>query len=1313
MHIVFFTLEETYLQALDRAAALATERAGLPFTVAGYAVTRLARAEVRQAAAADLARADAVFASMLFFEEHTGPVAELLRQAQAARPSLPVVVVTSAPDLMGLTRLGGLRLDTGWAARLTERAGERHKRPAPAHPADPPDAAGRTDLGRRLLSVSRALPRLLRSMPGASGDMARYLQLMQYWIHGTPENLAGLMLTLAARYGPPETRRQMRGVPVAPPQTMPQAAIFHPDAPGPFTSVAAYRNWRRASGRAVGQDAAGTVGLLSLRSSILTDNTAHIAALIHSLEADGLEPIPTYAAGLDMRTAMRRFFEPSAISSQRSAVSDRQSGGDSALRTPHSVVDVLVNLSGFALVGGMAHNDAALAEAELARLGRPLLTGVPLNFQSLADWRESHTGITPVQIAMQLAVPELEGAVEPIVYGGVSESGSRDFVAEPGNMARLAVRAGRWARLARKPPGERKVAVVLFNFPPNGGAVGSAAYLAVFPSLLRILRELRDAGYAVDIPPDAETLRRLIVEGNAAEFGTPANVAAALTTADYRRLCPWHAEISAGGWGPPPGALNSDGERILILGREFGSVFVGVQPPFGYEGDPMKLLMAKGITPHHGFAGFYAWLRGLWGADAILHFGTHGALEFMPGKQAGLSADCWPARLIGETPHVYVYSANNPSEGSIARRRGNATLVSYLSPPMEQAGLYRGLLDLKASLRSLEGRDPDPAALDAIAGQAAALHLPWPDLSPAGGSEIAAAIAALYAALLDLESRLIPVGLHEIGRPPAGAELVDLLLAVAQHPMPADGLPALTEVISRQLSAVSFQPSVSSPQLSAVSEQPSDALRTPHSALRNLRAFEEVQGLARGVLGRLLEAGPEAAAGAAALLGVPEAESLHLLRRLERLAADLSADREPGAVVAALGAGYVPPSPGADVVRNPGVVPTGRNIHALDPYSVPTAVAWEAGRRTAEALLDRYRREHGGWPRAVALVLWGTDNLKTGGEGIAQALWLIGAAPTRDALGRVAGVRLAPLAELGRPRMDVVATCSGIFRDLLPNQLVLLDSAARLAAAADEAPEQNFVRRNALAAAASGLTPDEAATRVFSNAPGAYGANINLQVETGAWEDDATLAATFMARKSFAYGLGEGIAAPHLLESALRPVELAFQNIDSIETGVSDIDHYFEYLGGVSKVVEKLAGERPAGYVLDVQGVGGRLRSLGEMVEVESRTKLLNPRWSDGMLRFGYEGVREIGVRVANTLGWSATTASVPGWVYDGLADAYVLDDARRKQMSALNPNAYQALVGRLVEAEGRGFWSPGPEVSESLRRVYGEAEDLVERVEF
>ncbi len=468
---------------------------------------------------------------MIFFDEHVVPLTELLAGLSARRPDVPVVIVNSAPSLLRATRLGSVHLDSG---RLATLLGRERPRPTAARGPD-------GDLARRLLALTRGLPRLLRRLPGAPGDVSRYLQLMQYWIHGTPANLAGLLLTLAAHYGPPSARAALAGRTIPQPQIMPAAAIFHPDAPGVFADVAAYRAWRAGAGLAAGPAAAGTVGLLALRSAILPGNTAHVDALIRALDAAGLEPVPAYAGGLDMRAATRRFFAPSG------------SGASGAAQEGAAPLDVLLNLSGFALVGGMAQSEPALAEAELRRIDRPLVTGIPLNFQSLADWTASPTGITPVQVAMQLAVPELEGAVEPVVYGGLDAATGRTFAPEPANVARLADRVAGWARLARTPPARRRVAIVLFNFPPNGGAIGSAAYLAVFPSLYRILQELQDSGYAVDLPPDAETLRRMVVEGNALEFGTPANVAAALPAADYRRLAPWHAAISAGGWGPPPG----------------------------------------------------------------------------------------------------------------------------------------------------------------------------------------------------------------------------------------------------------------------------------------------------------------------------------------------------------------------------------------------------------------------------------------------------------------------------------------------------------------------------------------------------------------------------------------------------------------------------------------------------------------------------------------------------------------------------------------------------------------------------------------
>ncbi len=409
----------------------------------------------------------------------------------------------------------------------------------------------------------------------------------------------------------------------------------------------------------------------------------------------------------------------------------------------------------------------------------------------------------------------------------------------------------------------------------------------------------------------------------------------------------------------------------------------------------------------------------------------------------------------------------------------------------------------------------------------------------------------------------------------------------------------------------------------------------------------------------------------------------HLLGDLQT---KMSLDHETSGLLNALAGGYIPPSPGNDVVRNPAVVPTGRNIHGLDPFRIPSAAAQVSGARVVEDLLARLTQEQGALPETVALILWGTDNIKTEGEGVAQALALLGARVITDELGKVADVVLIPLKELGRPRIDIVATVSGIFRDLMAMQAQLIDKAVRLAAAADEPTHLNYVCRHVLAQTAElGISVDEAASRVFSNAPGSYGANVNNMVESGSWEDDAQIGDIFMARKGFAMDKrGEWQAARPILEQALSTVQATFQNVDSVEVGISDVDHYYEYLGGVTKSVEKLRGSRPPVMLAEVEAFsgpgGGRVRSLEQMVRLESRAKLLNPKWFEGMLAHGYEGVREIEVRVSNTYGWSATSNAVEGWVYQGVAETYLLDEAMRERLATLNPHAAAGVARRLAD---------------------------------
>ena len=716
--------------------------------------------------------------------------------------------------------------------------------------------------------------------------------------------------------------------------------------------------------------------------------------------------------------------------------------------------------------------------------------------------------------------------------------------------------------------------------------------------------------------------------------------------------------------GPEPGRFLTNGSDIFVLGKQFGNVLVSVQPSFGYEGDPMRLLFEKGLAPTHAFSAFYRYLREDFQAHAVLHFGTHGALEFMPGKQSGMSGACWPDRLIDNVPNIYFYAANNPSEGAIAKRRSGATLVSYLTPPVTEAGLYKGLNELKLSLERWRGVAPednertDMAAI--IQQQAIAL-----DLVPAepvwgeavSGRALEDAVMRLSEAVLTLEHTLIPYGLHVAGRPPRSEQRVDMLLAMAEanHGM----------------------------QLDRVSVEALVAGHTPERAL--------------------------------VAAGLPRKHaSLAVLQELVEPNAHLAVDTEVSALLQALDARYIRPAPGGDILRTPAVLPTGRNIHGFDPFRIPSTLAVRDGKQQAQLLLDRYCADGKPLPESIAMVLWGSDNLKNEGAPIAQALALMGALPRFDSYGSIVGASLIPLEELGRPRIDVVMTLSGIFRDLLPLQIKLLADAAYLAATADEPLEMNWIRKHALAyQQANDCSLETAALRVYGNAEGAYGANVNNLVESSSWDQEAELAETYKRRKGFAYGrTGRAVQQTALLNAALADVQLTYQNLDSIDLGVTTVDNYFDTLGGITQAV-KIAqgGKTPPVYIGDQTTGNAAVRTLDEQVALETRTRMLNPKWYESMLEHGYEGVRQIETHMTNTMGWSATTGQVQPWIYKQLSETFMLDPAMRERLAKLNPTASARVANRLIEASQRNYWQPDAETLNALRLASEELEDRLEGV--
>ena len=1171
-----------------------------------------------------IASGDIIIVTMLFMEPHIKAISDALA---ARRDSCDAMVCCmSAPEIMQFTRMGRFTMDgepSGPVALLKRLRGA---------PKDGKPGAS----GERQLAMLRRLPRILRFIPGTAQDVRAYFLTLQYWLAGSEDNLTRLVSFLIHRYaaGPREVLRKVARE--EPPIEYPDVGVYHVDGRQRISDTVA-----PADDTAQTQ---GTVGLLLMRSYALAGNTRHYDAVIRAIEARGLRVIPAFASGLDARPAVKRFF---------------MSEGE-------SIVDAVISLTGFSLVGGPAYNDTDAAQEMLAQLNVPYLAVQALEFQSINQWRESPMGLMPVEATIMVAIPELDGATGPMVFSGRDREDPKrsfDMSPETERIDRLASRVSKLVALRRKQRSERKIAITLFNFPPNSGAMGTAAHLSVFESLYNSLKALSRAGYDVELPESVEALRDSLLKGNAELYGAEANVHATISVDDHVAREPYLEEIEKQ-WGPAPGKHWTDGRRLFVLGQSFGNVFVGVQPAMGYEGDPMRLLFEGGLAPTHVFSAYYRWLREDYAADAVLHFGTHGALEFMPGKQVGLSSKCWPDRLIADLPNFYLYAANNPSEGLIAKRRSAATLISYLTPPVTKADLHKEFQELRSMIDLWRGREPGATEthlqqlLEAISAQADRCELVHDPLE-ASALDADLWISKLRSQLDEIEQSLIPFGMHVIGGSLLASERAETIAAIAE----AGG-----------------------------------AHEIDPARLDGYLQSNDMGGL-KGLL---------------AEHQVPSDDIDELANRLLTASENLGTEHELPALISALDGHFISPVSGGDLIRNPESLPTGRNIHGFDPFRLPSAFAVIEGRRQAEQLTQRHFEDAGVMPTSIALVLWGTDNLKSEGIAIGQALALIGARPRFDSYGRLSGAELIDLAELGRPRVDVVVTLSGIFRDLLPMQTRLLAEAAYLAAEADEPLDLNPIRRNALAyQAANNCDLETAALRVFSNSEGAYGSNVNLLVDSGRWDDESQFADTYTNRKGFAYGRSGAVSQQtELLNDVLGNVDLAYQNLDSVELGITTVDHYFDTLGGISSAVQRAKGNTVPVYIADHTGGGdGKVRTLDEQVALETRTRLLNPKWYESMLDHGYEGVRQIEAHLTNTMGWSATAGGVAPWVYKQVSETFILDEDMRRRLAELNPVAASRVANRLIEAQERDYWGADEEQLEALRRAGEDLEDLLEGI--
>ena len=1097
---------------------------------------------------------------------------------------------------------------------------------------------------------------------------ADYDRLWAYLIHGGAENAGSFLDHAAALAG--------RGGAAAAPRILPRAGCYRPGL-GDLSLEEVGR--RRRPGRPV-------AAVVFYRALVQSGDTAPIDALVAALEAEGLDALPLYGQSLK---------EPAAAAFVEEALEIH----------PPAVV---VNCMGFALASPGAERGPTPFDGADCPILQAVLSG-----GTFPRWDEGARGLAPRDIAMNVALPEVDGR---ILARAVSFKSARRWDAAtqtnvvrhepaPDRVAWTARLAASWARLRGTPVGERRVAIVLANYPNRDARIGNGVGLDTPASAARVLAALSAAGYRADGAPGCgRALIDALLAGptNALDGRVPKRSGARLPLADYRArfaaLPEAVRDAVAGRWGRPEAdpCVAAGAFRLAI--HRWGDVVVGVQPARGYNIDPKATYHDPDLAPPHGYLAFYMWLAGTFDAHAVVHLGKHGNLEWLPGKALALSRACFPEAAFAPVPHLYPFIVNDPGEGAQAKRRASAVVVDHLTPPLARAETYGGLRDLEALVDEyFEAGQTDPRRLPVLARDildlCAATGLDR-DCGIGAGDDEAARLAKLDGYLCELKEMQIRDGLHVFGETPEGGLKTSLLVALTRAPR-GDGKgggASLVRALAADL-ALGFDPldpdmaaPWTGPRPGALAAVSGDPWRSTGDTV------ERLEMLATALIGGE-SARPPAWSATAAVLD-------EIARRL-RPAVEACGEREIAGLLAGLDGRFVEPGPsGAPSRGRPDVLPTGRNFYSVDTRAVPTPAAWRLGWASAARLVERHAQDHGDWPRAVALSAWGTANMRTGGDDVAQALALLGARPTWEpSSGRVTGFEIMPAGVLGRPRVDVTLRVSGFFRDAFPALVDLVDSAVRAVAALDEdeavnplaarvrAERTRAVDEGADGAEAAGL----AATRVFGSKPGAYGAGLQALIDEGGWDHADDLARAYVAWSGYAYGAGaEGRAAHGLFERRLAHVEAVVHNQDNREHDLLDSDDYYQFEGGATAAVRKAAGRQPAVYHNDhSRPENPKIRTLTEEIARVVRARAANPKWIRGVMRHGYKGAFEMAATVDYLFGFAASARCVADHHFDAVFDAYLGDPEVRDFLEDANPHALRDIAARLAEARARGLWTP------------------------
>ena len=1057
-----------------------------------------------------------------------------------------------------------------------------------------------------------------------------------------------------------------------------------------------------------------TVGVVFYRTHWMSGNTDFVATLVDQIEAAGANALPVFCYSL-------RGQDPAAL---------RLLG--------QAGVDAIV-MTVLAMGGSGAADQEAWAVPALAALGVPVIQGVCATV-SRAAWEASAQGLTPLDTAMQVAIPEFDGRIisVPFSFKESDASGVARYVADPERAARVAGTAVRFARLGRTDNAGKRVAIVLSNYPTKHSRIGNAVGLDTPVSAVRLLDRLTEDGYdtgewlSLGWSGD-ELIHRLIAAGGFdTEFLTEEQLRQQPARVSSTTYAEWFAALPADlqqsivdKWGPPPGELYVDQQDLTFATLRFGNVMLAIQPPRGFGENPIAIYHDPDLPPTHHYLGCYRWLDQEWGADAIVHLGKHGTLEWMPGKGLGLSASCAPDAVLADVPLVYPFVVNDPGEGTQAKRRGHATIVDHLVPPMTRAETYGELAQLEQLLDEYyQVQTLDPAKLPAIQGEIWQLLRTAEltrDLGFAGDEDLDDVIVHVDSYLCEIKDAQIRGGLHILGDAPAGDGRRDLVLAILR--LPQAGLPGLRAAIGSVfgIAEAAALDDGSRSDVDWLEDRARELVEAMDAKGWDASAAESVVA---DVLSRPGDAvtptRPDVTAFFAdsaknAVTSVVEVLKFAGNDVVPRLAATT---REIDRIADALSGRYIPAGPSGSPTRGRAdVLPTGKNFYSVDPKALPSELSWDVGQRLATDLCERYRREEGGWPTSIGLVMWGTAAMRTHGDDIAEALALMGVRPVWNRENRrVTGLELMTIEALGRPRVDVTVRISGFFRDAFPHLVQLLDDAvAMVAEASDEGELDNPIAAAVARDVRSGVERRRATARVFGSKPGAYGAGLLPLIDARNWQTDADLAEVYAVWGGYAYGRGlDGVEARGDMERTFSRMQVAVKNTDTREHDVFDSDDYFQYHGGMVAAVRALTGSSPKAYIGDsADPARVKTRDLREETARVFRTRVANPKWISAMQRHGYKGAFELSATVDYLFGYDATAGVVEDWMYETLSKSYVFDETNRAFMQQSNPWALRAVAERLLEAADRGLWAePEDETLDGLRRVYLELEgDLEEGI--